>query len=79
MTLAVAPKIISPPPLRKTIKKPATGGILKKKSKKRKITTSKQKAVVSTADNTLKLWHLEKKLDMTPLCKIGTEKWKKKK
>lgn len=63
-------------PLRKTIKKPASGGILKKNSKKRKMTASKQKAVANTADNTLKLWCLEKK--SVALRKLGAEQWKKK-
>jgi len=66
VTVAVTPKS-KPVPLRKTIKKPASGGILKKTSKKRKITASKQKAATNTADNALKLWCLEKK--KTPINK----------
>lgn len=76
--VAVTPKTKSPP-LHKTIKKPASGGILKKSLKKRKMSTSKQKAVANTADNTLKLWRLEKQIDLTPLRMLGAEQWKKKK
>lgn len=77
-TLAIKPKNKSIP-LRKTIKNPISGGILKKNSKKWKITASKQKVVANTADNALKLWRLEKQIDLTPLCKLGAEHWKKKK
>ena len=49
---------------------------LKKNCKKRKITVSKQKAVANTADNTIKLWCLEKK--NIPLRKLGTDQKKKK-
>lgn len=77
-TITVTPKnkLI---PLRKSIKKPTTNGILKKCPKKRKMTASKQKAIANTADNALKLWCLEKKIDLTPLRMLGTEQWKKKK
>lgn len=75
VTLAVTPKT-KPAPLRKTIKKPVTGGILKKSSKKRKMTASKQKAVASSADSALKMWCLEKK--NTPLRILDAEQWKKK-
>lgn len=77
-TVAVSPKNKSVP-LRKTIKKPVTNGILKKNSKKRKMAISKQKAIANTADNALKLWRLEKKIDLTPLRMLGSEQWKKKK
>lgn len=79
VTIAVTPKSKCIP-LRKSIKKPTTGGVLKKNSKKRKITASKQKVVVSTADNTLKLWRLEQKIDLTPsLLMLNTKQWIKKK
>lgn len=77
-TIAVTPKTKSPP-LHKTIKKPVSGGILKKNLKKRKMSSSKQKAVANTADSTLKLWRLEKQIDLTPLRMLGAEQWKKKK
>lgn len=78
VTIAVTPKNKSAP-LRKTIKKPSNGGILKKNLKKRKITASKQKAVANSADNALKIWRLEKEIDLTPLRMLGAEQWKKKK
>ncbi|XP_025409754.1 cytosolic carboxypeptidase-like protein 5 isoform X2 [Sipha flava] len=78
MAISVTPKT-KPTPLHKTIKKPTSGGIIKKNLKKRKMTASKQKAVVNTADNSLKLWCLEKKTDLKPLCVLGAEQWKKKK
>lgn len=78
MAIAVTPKSKSTI-LHKTIKKPSGGGIMKKNLKKRKMTTSKQKAVVNTADNSLKLWCLEKQTDLKPLRVLGAEQWKKKK
>jgi len=78
MTIAVTPKNKSIP-FRKTIKKPVSGGILKKTSKKWKMTASKQKAIANNADNTLKLWRLDKQIDLTPLRKLSAENWKKKK
>lgn len=79
VTIAVTPKSKSIP-LRKTIKKPTSGGILKKNLKKRKITASKQKVVVSTADNALRLWRLEQKIDLTPsLLMLNAKQWVKKK
>lgn len=78
VTIAVAPKN-KPTPLHKSIKKSVSKGILKKNSKKRKITTSKQKAIANNADSSLKLWRLEKQIDLTPLRKLGAETWKKKK
>lgn len=78
MAISVTPKSKSTP-LHKTIKKPTSGGIIKKNLKKRKMTTNKQKAVVNTADNNLKLWCLEKKTDLKPLRVLGAEQWKKKK
>lgn len=73
VSVAVAPKTKSAP-LRKTIKKPASGRILKKITKKRKMTASKPKTVINTADNALTLWCLEKKKTR----KLGTEQRKKK-
>lgn len=78
MGIAVTPKIKSTQ-LHKTIKKPTSGGIIKKNLKKRKMTASKQIAVVNTADNSLKLWCLEKKTDLKPLRILGAEQWKKNK
>lgn len=77
VAIAVTP-INKSAPLRKTIKKPSTGGILKKNSKKRKMTASKQKAVANTSDSR-KLWRLEKNIDLKPLCMLGADQWKKKK
>lgn len=78
MAIAVTP-LSKSAPLRKTIKKPATGGILKKNPKKRKMSGNKQKAVANSADTSLKLWRLEKKIDLTPLRILGSDQWKKNK
>ncbi|XP_050422743.1 cytosolic carboxypeptidase-like protein 5 [Adelges cooleyi] len=72
------PPLVKSAALRKTLKT-KTGGILKKNGKKWKMNSSKQKAIINTAENSLKLWRLGKKIDLTPLRILGVDQQKNKK